>query len=83
MLGARVNGLRSDSMLDYADLKKRDAELTLTRNSANISMPTTLSLPRRRPRNYITFIPQILLSLNATVPISRSDETVTSRFTLS
>ena len=28
VLGARVNGLRSDSMLDYADLKKRDAELT-------------------------------------------------------
>ena len=27
MLGARVNGLRSDSMLGYADLNKRDAEL--------------------------------------------------------
>ena len=28
VLGARVNGLRSDSMLGYADLNKRDAELT-------------------------------------------------------
>ena len=28
VLGARINGLRSDSMLDYADLAKRDAELT-------------------------------------------------------
>ena len=25
--GARINGLRVDSMLDYADLEKRDAEL--------------------------------------------------------